>query len=249
MEVLVVEDEKIIRDGIISILTSKLQFIDTVYSADNALTGIDIANHKRPNLIITDIQMPDMTGLEMAQIIQDMSIDAHFIIISGYSDFKYTQKAVQIDRVKDYLLKPISWLDLVKAVQKLQTETGKPVWTPLDTVADDSGKSAETRKMIERAKDFIRFNYNKDISLQVVGDHLYLNPSYFSMLFKNQTGENFLDYLTRIRLDNAKRLLDETNLKIYQISEMVGYKSEKHFITLFRKNVGCSPNQYRQYGQ
>jgi len=248
MEVLVVEDEKLIRDGIISILTNKINFITTIYAADSGSAGLDIANLKRPHLIITDIRMPDMTGLEMAQLIQEMGIDANFIIVSGYSDFQYAQKAIQINRIKDYLLKPIYWADLVKAIHKIHEETCNHNDKSVVSTNTDSSNTSDARNIIKRAQDFIRANYNHEISLQVVGDYLYLNPSYFSMLFKNQTGENFLDFLTKIRIENAKRLLVETNLKIYKISEMVGYKSEKHFITVFKKNMGHSPNQYRQYG-
>ncbi|BBI36350.1 response regulator transcription factor [Cohnella abietis] len=249
MDILVVEDEKLIRDGIISIITSKINFVTNIFSADSGLAGIDIANHKRPHLIITDIRMPDMTGLEMARLIQEMSIDTSFVVVSGYSDFQYTQQAVQNNSIKDYLLKPIYWADLVKAVTKVHQETHTKDPVALDNNEIDSSGISETRNIIKRAKQFIRANYNKEISLQMVGDYLYLNPSYFSMLFKNQSGENFLDYLTRIRIENAKRLLVETNLKIYKISEMVGYKSEKHFITVFKKNMGYSPNQHRQYGK
>ncbi len=101
------------------------------------------------------------------------------------------------------------------------------------------------RKVVELAKEFIFANYAGDLSLEIVADHIHMNSSYFSVLFKKETGENFIDFVTRIRIEKAKELLHDYNLKIYELCRRVGYYSPKHFSRLFKELVGLTPLEYR----
>ncbi|WJH33661.1 helix-turn-helix domain-containing protein [Paenibacillus sp. CC-CFT747] len=111
----------------------------------------------------------------------------------------------------------------------------------------EAGGSAETeRKVITQAKQFVKANAGKEITLQEVANHVYLNPVYLSRLFKLETGESFSDYVTNIRINQAAHLLQNTNMKIYEVCEQAGYKDVRHFYKLFRKYKGCSPSEYRE---
>jgi len=98
---------------------------------------------------------------------------------------------------------------------------------------------------IEEAIRFINENYYKDINMAIVANHVSLNYYYFSTIFKERIGMNFLDYLNKVRIDKAKELLANTNLKIWEISEKVGYKNPKHFARIFKEITGLTPNEYR----
>jgi len=101
-------------------------------------------------------------------------------------------------------------------------------------------------KVIDKAKEFIKNNYSKDISLNDVADHVYLSPVYMSRFFKQNTGENYIDYLIHVRMERAQELLGNPTLKIYEISNMVGYNSVRHFTNLFINYAGMKPSDYRK---
>lgn len=102
-----------------------------------------------------------------------------------------------------------------------------------------------TNGEIDRAIRYIKDNYRKDLTMAEVANAICLNYSYFSLLFKGKTGMNFVDYLKAMRIEKAKELLKNTEYKIYEISEMVGYNNTKHFTTMFRSFTGISPREFR----
>jgi len=100
--------------------------------------------------------------------------------------------------------------------------------------------------LIEQAKAFIRNNYSKDISLDEVSRQANISPYYFSKIFKEETGENFIEYLTNIRIDKAKELLINTEYSMKEICTMCGYADPNYFSRSFKKNVGLSPTEYKE---
>lgn len=103
------------------------------------------------------------------------------------------------------------------------------------------------QKYLEQAVHFIKENYYKDLNLAVVSNHISLNYSYFSHMFKEYTGQNFVDYLKKIRIEEAKILLKQPEYKVFEVSEMVGYKNPKQFTRVFREMEGISPSEYREH--
>jgi two-component system response regulator YesN len=104
----------------------------------------------------------------------------------------------------------------------------------------------KTQLLLEKAKDYINQNYSDDtLSLQKLADHLYISACYLSMIFKKEADETFLKYLVRVRLDAAKELLRNTDLRTAEIAEKVGYPDINYFSFFFKKNVGMSPREYR----
>lgn len=108
-------------------------------------------------------------------------------------------------------------------------------------------RSQRDGKIIETAKEYIEENYSNPICLEDVANIVYLNPTYFSVFFKNKTGINFSDYLINYRIEIALKLLKDVSLSISEISEKVGYKNTRYFSRLFKKVVGISPSVYRKY--
>ncbi len=106
-------------------------------------------------------------------------------------------------------------------------------------------KNEHSNNCIEKAKDYIKQNYNRDISLEEVSRHVDISLYYFSKLFKDVVGENFIDYLTNIRIEKAKQLLI-TGMNIKQISLEVGYKDSNYFSRIFKKCVGVTPTEFRE---
>ncbi len=99
---------------------------------------------------------------------------------------------------------------------------------------------------VSRVKQYIKENYGKDITLEDIADYLFLNPAYLSRLFKEQTGENFTDYLIHIRMENALEFLKDSRYKVHEVSNMVGYESLRYFYKVFRRCTGQTPTEYRK---
>ena len=106
-------------------------------------------------------------------------------------------------------------------------------------------KENRSNGIIDRAQEYIMQNYKKDISLDDVSREVDISPYYFSKLFKEATGDNFIEYLTNIRIDKAKELLDNTNLSMKEICVQVGYSNPNYFSRIFKKIVGVTPTEYK----
>ncbi len=104
----------------------------------------------------------------------------------------------------------------------------------------------KNRQKIQMAVQYIQENYNRDLNMAVVSNHISMNYSLFSFVFKQYTGNNFVNYLKQIRIEEAKRLLQNSDMKILEISKRVGYENEKHFMKTFKAICGVSPTEYRR---
>lgn len=115
----------------------------------------------------------------------------------------------------------------------------------LAKVESPDRRSRDTREIIER---YLRENYRQDITLDQLANYLHFNSSYTSNLFKRLFGKPFVSYLTALRMEAAKKLLDSGKFKTYEIAEQVGYQDEKYFLKMFKKVTGCTPREYRRKG-
>ena len=111
--------------------------------------------------------------------------------------------------------------------------------------SDAKKEAYDTVSLVSKAQKYIRDNIYKDISQEETANYLYICPSYLSRMFKKQTGENFLQYVTRVKMEKAVELLRDPQYKAYQVSEMLGYKTPKYFARLFRNHTGMNPSEYR----
>ena len=118
----------------------------------------------------------------------------------------------------------------------------------LERAADEQqlNVSDQTKSKIQTAVKYIRENYTSDLNMAVVSNEVSMNYSLFSSAFKNYTGTNFVGYVRDLRINEAKRLLSETPLKVNEIAAKVGYDNEKHFMKSFKAIVGVSPSEYRK---
>jgi two-component system, response regulator YesN len=113
-------------------------------------------------------------------------------------------------------------------------------------VAIEHKSEQGNKKIIEQIKEYIERHLHEDITLNAIATKFFLNSSYLSQLFKSETGENYVDFLMRIRVEKAKKLLKDKNLRIQDICELVGYNDSKYFGQLFKKQVGILPSEYKQ---
>ncbi|MBP3952851.1 response regulator transcription factor [Bacillus suaedae] len=393
--VIVDDDHKVLR-GMKKVIPWSELNCQWVGEAHNGQEGMDVIKQTKPDIIITDIYMPVMNGLEMIEKIKEETTSAKVIILSGFNDFEYARQAMRL-RIADYLSKPAS-IDtikevLVNVIEQLKKEneekrkvvelqnkleTYKPMIDSFDDHLGDISKEALTqfrnqfltteiveelgsefsdsedicvesmeacqklseairyadgktachvideffdemvkhpysranavrigiemwtlityslhdigirmndvllekvdllndlssckkwpdlrdylsgkinqicehhhwdentkhKQLVEQMIDYVNKNLSENITLQDIANELYISRNYLGQIFKNIVGESFKNYMTRARMEKAKKMIQEGNYLIYEVSEKVGYVNPAYFTTTFKKYTGYTP--------
>jgi two-component system, response regulator YesN len=237
-----VEDEAIIRAGLKQLIEAVIGGYQVVGEAANGKQALEALKGTQPDVLITDIRMNEMNGIDMIGRIRDHQPDLPIIILSGYAEFEYAKQALRYG-ISDYLLKPVDRIELTQALDKVKRRL-EPQSLPAGPGDKEEGQSSG-RQLIRKVKELVAERLDQEISLQYMADQVHLNHQYLSVLFKSETGQNFSDYVTYCRMNKAKQLLKETNLKIYEVAALSGYLSSKHFMAVFKDTIGMTPSQYR----
>ena len=250
---LIVEDEPLMREYLLFNLSSIHDQWITAACAKDGVEAMALLNEQHFDLIITDIKMPRMTGVELATYVHNNIADTDIIFLTGYDEFDYARAAVR-SGVSDYLLKPLQDAELHAILDKLAKkrsagETRQATPQVKAHVSPDAAfplEDVESSVLVQRARDYIQMNYSKPISLNEVASALEVNPAYLSSVFKSERGEPYSKYLLRLRMERATLLLStHTAAKVSDIASEVGYLSVKHFDSVFKKYYGMTPNAYR----
>lgn len=363
IKVFLVEDESIIRRGIrdnIDWESNGFQFVGEAGDGEYAYPQI---LKTEPDILITDVKMPFMNGLELSRLVRKALPQTKIIILSGYDEFDYAKEAIKIG-ISDYLLKPITSVSLLDALKRaadtVREEREKTrlleryfvSYEKYNEFLDKTDYSGVDRKLIEdflklgsaeecsmfveeyfaavgennynslflrqymatdifycikdfvkgihvktedipdefrdiklipkavsdvgttkeylkslfkfalesrdqvsndrygeliaAAKSYILENYgNNEFSLNMIASYIGVSPSYFSSIFKQETGQSFVEYLTKVRIEKACELLKCTTLRTAEIGEKVGYNDPHYFSATFKKVIGMSPKEFK----
>ncbi|WP_249316802.1 response regulator [Bacillus sp. FJAT-50079] len=233
---LIVDDDWLISDSLRSMDEWVENNVDVVGTASNGEEALYWLEKENLDLILTDIRMPHMDGISLTKHIYEHNPSINVIIMSGYEDFSYAHKAIKYN-AKGYILKPIDVSELFEVVNRLQNNVS-------EEPSQEEATSYQDRMVIS-AKSYIRTNYMKAITLSDVAKRVHLTEHYFGQVFKSVSGETFMSYLTRVRLEKACQLLKNPTLKNYEVSELIGYTDSKYFAKTFQKRYGMTPKEYR----
>ena len=242
LKVLIVEDEELIRKGIVLTVDWAAMGCVVVGEASNGLEGLEQIQRCSPDLIITDLKMPQMTGIEMLEQLRSAGKKTHVIILTAYDSFSYVQSALRLEAV-DYLLKPFHDGDLEKAVARVQAKLNprQPVLTEPDE------KKGSSNRYVSEAIGYIMQHYqDPDISVSSVAQSLNISEGHLSHTFKKETGSTILNYLTRYRIHKAMELLKDCRCKVYEAAEQVGYRDIGYFSNTFKKVTGLTPSEHQE---
>jgi two-component system response regulator YesN len=355
LKVLLIDDEENNIELLKKVIDWEKLGYEVAGSAHNGSEGLDVYRASRPDVIIVDIKMPVMDGLEFIQAIREQDTLTKIIILSAYGEFEYAQKAIEYG-INSYLLKPINEAKLINVLHMIRQEFPEAVpendlrilsdivdndnevlideWkiseemkfgkyplvlefiehafshfserkTRLDKVSVFCGSLVNLFKrelyklnneegsayfdsirmetissyksyselktlmvkavmkagiyfretmdrkdnfaVIYKAKEYALHHYmDEDFSIQMVSDYVGLSKNHLSKIFKESTGENYWDYVLKLKMEKAKEYLSQTNKTNYDIAHDIGYNSEYHFSRIFSKMVGMSPSQYRR---
>ena len=215
--------------------TVKKHFVEEleIFASSNGRKASQICDEVKPDIALLDIEMPGMNGIELAKYIKEKYADCIIIFITAYDRFDYAIEAMHI-KAFDYLLKPWKEERLCELIN-----------TAIENVRSMQKTDGIVHSQKDVIKDYIDRNYKKDISAKDVAGILGYSDVYFSKVFKQLFDDNFINYLTKIRIDRAKVLLKDVSFNIKEVGKSVGYADSNYFTKVFKRSVGMSPSEYR----
>lgn len=210
---------------------------EIIGSFRSPLKALPAIMSKKPDLIITDIRMPGMTGLELIQKVRSQHLNCEFIIVSGYNDFAYAKEAIAYG-VTGYCLKPLDPAETAACLERARTALNRRSVLPSDSAYIDD--------TFERILNHMNTHFPEKLSLKSLAAAFDLNPNYCCTLFTKYLGKTFSQHLTELRITEAQSLLKTTAHSLEKIAQMVGYNDYFYFSKVFKKQCSYSPKEYRR---
>lgn len=263
-EFVIIDDEPWIRSCIRNMLPwNRLGFV-CLGEAGNGREALRLCSQVRPQIALTDIEMPGLNGLAFIEELKKSAPETEIIIISGYDEFAYAQRACALG-VVEYLLKPIEEEELLRVMRTIQLRIkvsestqnafeerrealdrlhGSLLGSPGITLP--AGAESTGNPKIDKALAIISTSFSEDIGLESVAERVFMNPSYFSDLFHQLVGETFTDHLTSIRIQAAKQALSAPEVRVKDAACLAGFSSSNYFSRVFRKMTGMTPTAWQE---
>jgi YesN/AraC family two-component response regulator len=255
-KVVIADDEDIIVSGLSQLLPWDKYNCSVAGTAGDGHAALEMVRETKPDILFTDIRMPGMDGLSLIAALRSEFPQMQVTILSGYPDFEYAQRAIRLG-VSNYILKPSKMIELEDALAKMadrlnilhgktpapqeSTPPGEAAGTPSET----DGQENAGNFIINNAIKYLEEHHAEKLTLPEVANHVYVSQWHLSKLIAKIADQSFSDLLNGIRIREAKELLADPSLKIWEISERVGFSDVTHFSRIFKKMENRSANEYR----
>jgi YesN/AraC family two-component response regulator len=239
--ILIVDDEPVFRRGLRAMIGAWDQDWTVAGDARDGVEALGLIEELQPDVMLTDIRMPRMDGLQLQRIAREKFPALQCIVVSGYEDFSYVQQSLR-SGARDYMLKPVEREELYRVLGQIKEEL-KDVRASVQAEPDDHRLD---RDPIALALQYMERRYSRPITLKDAADHVFLSPTYFSALFKQRTGKTFVEHLTSLRIEEAKRRITHTDDKMFHIAEDTGFANIRHFNRVFKSETGFAPREFRE---
>lgn len=256
-KVAIIDDEPLIVEGLSKTMAWEKWNCLVAGTAGDGKDGMTLIREKRPDIVITDINMPKMDGLKMIAGLKSEFPDMQLIILTGYREFEYARQAIELG-VSRFLLKPSKMSELEEAIETVTRRLDQMRMPAMGFAAEDAEalENAQTQTeaeenseansfIVNNALEYIRSNSQEKLRLSDVADQVYVSQWHLSKLLNKHTGKTFSDLLNGARMDRSKELLKDPALRICDVAEMVGGQDLAHFSRVFKKMEGMSAGEYR----
>lgn len=343
LKIIIADDEPFFIEGLKVLIDWEKHGYEIIGVAYNGEEAIEKIIAQKPDVVLTDLRMPEIEGLEIIRkCIKELYLNPKFIIISGYDDFSYAQKAMKYG-VNHYILKPVDEETLINALSEIKADLFKhsdfsqskhadiflsealmsailkndsmAIEEEIDKYLSDLSKKQlpsslvtafsnhlfveamktvhalggiagdfiekhqqliidanssiddlklllcnicndyaqfitdlklkQSNRLMMKIDQYIHANYHQSINLKKLSEVFYINPVYLGQLFSKHFNMYFHDYLNKIRIEEAQKLLRTTDMKVYEVADKVGFQNVDYFINKFKKRVNCTPLHYR----
>ena len=242
--VVLVDDEQVILQGLLRVLPWEDYGCRVAGTASDGLEGAALIRKLKPDILFTDIRMPNRDGLNMIAALKSEFPRLQIAVLTAYRDFEYARQAIRLG-VCRYLLKPSKMEELKEAIRFMTSA--------LDSLPDGSAPGAVDAPegeaagsfVVKAAINYLEHHYTEHITLSQVADHVFVSQWHLSKLINRHLNKNFFDILNQLRIQKARELLRDPALKVHEIAERVGFADVAHFSKNFKRLTGKSPVEYR----
>lgn len=235
MKLLIADDEAIIRQSFVKRIHRANIMFDQILEAKNGLEALEIVKNDSIDIMLIDINMPFLNGLELMKQIRQWNQSLIMIVISGYNDFSFAQEAIQYGIFR-YLLKPVKAEELLETIQLAKEKIG-------------TKKAVKYSAIILQIQSEINKNFGlESYSLKDLATSLGLSEGHLNKRLKQELSLTFNDLLTKVRIEHAKNMIANEGIavKMYEVAEICGFSNQHYFSQVFKKIVGVPPKTYAQ---
>ncbi|MCI8535552.1 MAG: response regulator [Hungatella sp.] len=262
--VLIADDEMIERTVLYRTLEKHLKDQCEFFQAENGREALEIYEKEKIQILILDIEMPGINGIQAAEKIREKDKECSIIFLTAFDEFAYAKKAITV-RALDYLLKPYDERELILVMEEAfrvtdshqrdkasvqnefyveQKQTGSVSFVSEEIAKFDNNHMGGVTELILK---YIQQNYKYDISMQDLAKAMNYSEAYFCKLFKQYFNKNFTAYLTEYRVKVAKKMLEQPTVNVKEVGKAVGYMDSNYFTRVFKRLTGQTPTEYRLY--
>ena len=241
--VMIIDDEESARKLMRAAINWGELDMEVVGEAASGIEAINVIDDLKPDIAFVDISMPFMDGIEFTQTATDRYPNLVIIIMTAINQFEYARRCVSLP-VFDYMLKPMVRTEITKVLEraKKMLDESNDSWEELKS--ESTGASSEESNTTELIKKYVEENFSDSkLNLAYIAQHFGFSASYLSRKFKQETGINFIEYLTNLRMKKAMNIA-RTNVKMYQAAAEVGIPDPNYFSRCFKKYAGMSYSEY-----
>ncbi len=269
LRLVIVDDEEILLRGLVETYDWEGMGFSVVGSAQSGEQALAIIEETNPHVVLTDIRMKQMSGLDVMERVRQSSQQCLFVVLSAYRDFEYAKNAIKLGAFA-YLLKPIDEEELTETFARahlhcqelLERKEKLEIWEKLKDSFErmnvgyrmleqqPDGDGSKNRDDMRKALIYIDAHLEEEsLSVVAVAAHVYLNPVYFGRVFKQTFKMTFKQYLLQRRMELAKLLLSDGQMSISRICEQVGIGDPSYFSRLFKQYTGMLPSEFKSHAR
>ena len=229
-KVLIVDDEKGVRNGYARYFPWEELGFEIAATAGSGAEAMETIKRKPVDVLICDIEMPDMNGIELIRTIRTQDPALTIVVLSGHDLFEYARELLGL-QVAGYILKSEKQAVLIELMRSIRAR--------LDA------RCEEDQDVVRRAQKYVEEHF-ATANLKNAAAYVHVSGSYLSRIFKERSGMNFNAYLQGVRLRRARRLLANRDRRVHEIAEELGYADTQSFNRAFKKATGMTPKAYQR---
>ena len=261
-QLIIAEDVAIIREMLLHHVNWSDHNIEVCCCVSNGKEALDYLNNRHADILLTDIKMPVLDGLQLIMEAKTTHPSLECVILTAYANFDYAKNAIQLG-VRNYILKPIDIDQLLATMDEIVSILDKNthmrdkvqkydrfIQNQAPKLSDKFAQvNTEDAGKVKIVEDILSYIDSADLAIMKIGDiaqKIQLNQKYLSTIFKSVTGQNLSHYITSHKMEKAAEYLRQPNCRIYEIAEMLGYSDHNHFRDVFYKHYHMSPAEYKK---